>query len=152
MLAMVIAFSLMAVTAAAYGAEEHKHDKTCCEEVVMPRVLVCVCGEMAHVRNVGPTQISSKTCPRLGSGLHVRVLVGSVYWCEACGYVGANRAKSACMDACTGDSRSTDCYDLNPKTLSSIFGLCQAAPSQQSRTKLSGNWLDNSLKIDSCIL
>lgn len=117
-LAMVMVFSLMAVTAAAYGAEEHKHDETCCEEVVMPRGPVCVCGEIAHVRNVGPTQILSKICPRLGSGLHVRVVVGSVYWCGACDmYVGANRAKSACMDACTGDPRSTECYNPNPKTL-----------------------------------
>ncbi len=34
-LAMVMAFSLMAVTAAAYGAEEH--DETCCEESIQPR-------------------------------------------------------------------------------------------------------------------
>ena len=30
--------------------------------------------------------------------------------------------------------------------ISSIFDLCQAAPSQQSRTISSGNWLDSSLK------
>ena len=35
-LAMVMAFSLMAVTAAAYGAE-HVHDGTCCEETIQPR-------------------------------------------------------------------------------------------------------------------
>lgn len=37
-LAMVMAFSLMAVTAAAYGAEEHEHEcVVCCEdEGVMP--------------------------------------------------------------------------------------------------------------------
>ena len=34
-LAMVMAFSLMAVTAAAYGADEH--DETCCEESIQPR-------------------------------------------------------------------------------------------------------------------
>ena len=34
-LAMVMAFSLMAVTAAAYGAEEQ--DETCCEESIQPR-------------------------------------------------------------------------------------------------------------------
>ena len=46
------------------------------------------------------------------------VVVGSVYWCGPCDmYVGANRAKSACMDACTGDPRSTECYNPNPKTL-----------------------------------
>lgn len=31
-LAMMMAFSLMAVTASAYGAE-HEHDGTCCEEI-----------------------------------------------------------------------------------------------------------------------
>ncbi len=36
-LAMVMAFSLMAVTAAAYGADEHVHDGTCCEETIQPR-------------------------------------------------------------------------------------------------------------------
>lgn len=36
-LAMVMAFSLMAVTAAAYGAEEHTHDETCCENAVIAR-------------------------------------------------------------------------------------------------------------------
>ncbi len=35
-LAMVMALSLMAVTAAAYG-EEHVHDGTCCEEAIQPR-------------------------------------------------------------------------------------------------------------------
>lgn len=35
-LAMVMAFSLMAVTASAYGAE-HEHDGTCCEESIQPR-------------------------------------------------------------------------------------------------------------------
>ena len=34
-LALMMAFSLMAVTAAAYGAEEH--DETCCEESIQPR-------------------------------------------------------------------------------------------------------------------
>ena len=36
-LALVMAFSLMAVTAAAYGADEHVHDGTCCEETIQPR-------------------------------------------------------------------------------------------------------------------
>lgn len=36
-LAMVMAFSLMAVTAAAYGAEEHVHDETCYAETIQPR-------------------------------------------------------------------------------------------------------------------
>ncbi len=36
-LALVMAFSLMAVIAAAYGADEHVHDGTCCEETIQPR-------------------------------------------------------------------------------------------------------------------
>ena len=36
-LALVMAFSLMAVTAAAYGADEHVHDGTCYEETIQPR-------------------------------------------------------------------------------------------------------------------
>ena len=36
-LALMMAFSLMAVTAAAYGADEHIHDGTCCEETIQPR-------------------------------------------------------------------------------------------------------------------
>ena len=36
-MAMVMAFSLMAVTAAAYGTEEHAHDETCCENAVIAR-------------------------------------------------------------------------------------------------------------------
>ena len=36
-LALVMAFSLMAVTAAAYGADEHVHEGTCCEETIQPR-------------------------------------------------------------------------------------------------------------------
>lgn len=117
-LAMVMAFSLMAVTTAAYSAEEQVHDEVCYEDVVMPRAPTCHCGEIAHIRNVGPTQISEQKCPRLGSGFHVRVVVGSVYWCSPCDeYVSANRAESACMDACTGDPWSTACYNPNPKTL-----------------------------------
>lgn len=42
-LAMVMAFSLMAVTAAAYGAEEH--DEDCCEEMIQPRMPACPCGK-----------------------------------------------------------------------------------------------------------
>ena len=36
-LALVMAFSLMAVTAAAYGAEEHDHDGACSVETIQPR-------------------------------------------------------------------------------------------------------------------
>lgn len=44
-LAMVMAFSLMAVTAAAYGVEEHDHDcAVCCEdEGIMPLKPVYKC-------------------------------------------------------------------------------------------------------------
>ena len=55
-LAMVMAFSLMAVTAAAYGADEHVHDGTCCEETIQPRkpgAAVCpYCGQvMTDIRS-----------------------------------------------------------------------------------------------------
>lgn len=109
-LAMVMALSLMAVTAAAYGAEKS----------VMRRLPACPCGEGAvYVKELYyPYQIFSVKCPRLGHGLHVRVVVGSVYWCNGCdNYVSANKTASACMDACTGDPRSTKCYNPNPKTL-----------------------------------
>lgn len=44
-LAMVMAFSLLAVTAAAYGAEEHEHECAACseDEGVMPRGAVRPC-------------------------------------------------------------------------------------------------------------
>ena len=36
-LAMLMAFSLMAVTASAYDAAGHEHDETCAEATVQPR-------------------------------------------------------------------------------------------------------------------
>lgn len=42
-MAMVMAFSLMAVTAAAYGEMGHVHDETCAEESVQPRTQVIHC-------------------------------------------------------------------------------------------------------------
>ena len=42
-LAMAMAFSLMSVTAAAYGAEEHEHDTTCCEATIQPRIPAMWC-------------------------------------------------------------------------------------------------------------
>lgn len=41
-LAMMMAFSLMSMTAAAYE-EEHVHDETCCEATVQPRTQVIWC-------------------------------------------------------------------------------------------------------------
>lgn len=57
-LAMVMAFSLMAVTAAAYDAEAHTHDcAVCCEgEGIMPLkpVYMCPwCGGIAEYHEVG---------------------------------------------------------------------------------------------------
>ena len=43
-LALVMAFSLMAVTAAAAGAEEHEHDcAVCSEETIQPRLPAVPC-------------------------------------------------------------------------------------------------------------
>ena len=41
-LAMVMAFSLMAVTAAAYGAEEHEHTHAC-TETIEPKGVAMMC-------------------------------------------------------------------------------------------------------------
>lgn len=49
-LAMVMVFSFMAVTAAAYGAEEHEHTHVCSAGMVQPRMPAMECpkckGEM----------------------------------------------------------------------------------------------------------
>ena len=51
-LAMVMAFSLMAVTAAAYGAEEHEH--VCSTETIQPRQPTDLCPECARpMTNLG---------------------------------------------------------------------------------------------------
>lgn len=42
-LALVMALSCMAMTAAAYGEDEHVHDGTCCAETVQPRTPGAVC-------------------------------------------------------------------------------------------------------------
>lgn len=42
-LALAMAFSLMAVTAAAYGAEEHEHTHVCSEETIQPRIPGATC-------------------------------------------------------------------------------------------------------------
>lgn len=36
-LAMMMVFSVMAMTASAYGEEGHVHDETCCEDAVIAR-------------------------------------------------------------------------------------------------------------------
>lgn len=59
-LALMMALSCMAMTAAAYGAEEHVHDETCCEEAVTPRGLSPECpscgSPMTRVGGGGGTQ------------------------------------------------------------------------------------------------
>lgn len=42
-LALVMVLSCMAMTAAAYGSEEHTHDETCCAEAIQPRVPAMQC-------------------------------------------------------------------------------------------------------------
>ena len=42
-LAMLMAFSIMAVTAAAYDAAGHVHDETCAEATVQPRKAMVRC-------------------------------------------------------------------------------------------------------------
>ena len=51
-LAMVMAFSLMAVTAAAYGEDEHVHTDACSEETIQPRgqkIRCSLCGGDAEI-------------------------------------------------------------------------------------------------------
>ncbi len=73
-LAMVMAFSLMAVTAAAYGADEHVHDGTCCEETIQPRKPAAPeCWECnSPMRETGPDSLNGKPimyyeCSRCGT-------------------------------------------------------------------------------------
>ena len=43
-LALMMSFSIMAVTAAAYGEEEHVHTDACGVETIMPRKPSAMCG------------------------------------------------------------------------------------------------------------
>lgn len=67
-LAMMMAFSLMAVTAA-YNAEEHEHTYACSEETIQPRIPAMLCpkcrNEMNAVRvydDMGQTYVDF-VCP-----------------------------------------------------------------------------------------
>lgn len=53
LLAMMMALSVLAVTGAAYGEEEHVHDETCCAERIVPSGAKCLgCnGDMYFYRN-----------------------------------------------------------------------------------------------------
>ena len=68
-LAMVMAFSLMAVTAAAYGAE-HEHDCAVdSEETIQPRIPAAQCpkcgtGMTSHVYQIGTEYYVEFFCPR----------------------------------------------------------------------------------------
>ena len=74
-LALVMAFSLMAVTAAAYGAEEHDHDGACSVETIQPRKPGYYCPKCmgpANCRNTGRTNkegydIYKYECPTCGT-------------------------------------------------------------------------------------
>ncbi len=65
-LAMVMAFSLMAVTAAAYGAEEHEHTHVCSEETIQPRLPAVRCPKCGTVMDawLGPNA-AGETCLKL---------------------------------------------------------------------------------------
>ena len=85
-LAMLMAFSLMAVTASAYDAAGHEHDETCAEAMVQPRrpaVMCYSCGQEMVVANSWDAGIKGiafifecKTsgCSNKGG------TVGPVYW------------------------------------------------------------------------
>ena len=77
-LAMLMAFSLMAVTASAYGEVNHAHTSTCSEETIMPRLAVgpCPkCGKEATYQDKGlgtdeyghPSYVRYYHCPNCGS-------------------------------------------------------------------------------------
>lgn len=72
-LAMVMAFSLMAVTAAAYGAEEHEHTHVCSEETIQPRIPAMQCPKCgaamdARVYYEGTQRYIEFTCPNASCG------------------------------------------------------------------------------------
>lgn len=69
-LALAMAFSLMAVTAAAYGAEEHDHDGACSVETIQPRKPAAP--ECPHCNQI---------MPAVGSGNDFRGHY-TLYWCE----------------------------------------------------------------------
>ena len=77
-LAMLMAFSLMAVTASAYDAQDgYAHDKECCEETIMPRKPAgrCPkCGEGAVFQEKAPET------DHLGNTYRV-----FIYECPKCG-------------------------------------------------------------------
>lgn len=62
---MVMSFSLMAVTAAAYGAEEHEHTHVCSTETIQPRkpgAPQCIyCGQAMTDVGAGKDQIGPFT-------------------------------------------------------------------------------------------
>lgn len=68
-LALMMVFSLMAVTAAAYGAEEHEHTDACSEETIQPRMpaMQCpVCGAKMNGtvrKDEAGNRVVDFTCP-----------------------------------------------------------------------------------------
>lgn len=83
-LAMVMAFSLMAVTAAAYGAEEHVHDGTCCEETIIARKPSARCSYCGS----GMVDCGSASMPNGTSGILFRC------YNDECPYFVSNRVRA----------------------------------------------------------
>lgn len=81
-LALVMAFSLMAVTAAAAGVEEHEHDAICCEATIQPRIPAMQCPKCQSSMNVRVYYDTEKnrfvefTCPVVSC----RTVVSGIPW------------------------------------------------------------------------
>ena len=72
-LAMMMVFSVMAMTASAYGEEGHVHDETCCEDTVIarkPGAPVCYKCNLVMVET-GTTTMNGQTV--------------MTYLCQGCG-------------------------------------------------------------------
>lgn len=62
-LALMMSLSLLAVTASAYGVEEHAHDEECCDAVIMrlPAAPYCPkCGEPMVHNGVGEDRYGNR--------------------------------------------------------------------------------------------
>lgn len=70
-LALMMSLSLLAVTASAYGVEEHTHDEECCDAVIARSYAgYCpICGADASyyvVTTTGGVRVAYWSCPNCG--------------------------------------------------------------------------------------